>query len=324
MSLNLKFLMPFAMQTGLSADEKSGILYGIYGGYNVTVSPIYGGKTFQISVGVKVNGQPLDSNSLKLFAKQNKSVFGICRVNGYRVDFNVKQFLTVKSTVNKSLRPGIEVVTAFLRSIGAENCCQACGESADLATYYTYNCASVLCADCYSQSAADSANRIREDENKTENIIGGIVGALLGSLIGAAAILIISQLGYIAAISGVIMGVCALKGYELLGGKFSKTGVIVSSAVMVITVFLSYQLDSAILLAKEYTDYSVFECFKIYNNALFTGGIVWENYLPNLILLYIFTALGAVPTVINNFKKQKNPNTVYRMGAHSAETEIKL
>ena len=318
MNSNMKLLMPFAAQTGLSADARGGILFGVYGGYNITVSPISGGKTMQISVGVKVNGQPIDNNQLQLFAKQNKSVFGICRANGYRVDFNVKQFLTAKSTINKGLRPGIEIVAAFLRSLGAENCCQACGKSEDLGTYYTYNCASVLCDGCYSETSADTVNRIRENEAKAENPIGGFVGALLGSLLGAAAIILISQLGYVAAISGVIMGVCTLKGDEMLGGKISKTGVIISCAVMVVMVFLSYQLDSAILLSKEYTDYSVFECFKIYNNAVFTGGIIWENYLPSLIMLYAFTALGAVPTVKNRISKQYALNTLYRMDGQSA------
>lgn len=182
MNSNMKLLMPFAAQTGLSADARGGILFGVYGGYNITVSPISGGKTMQISVGVKVNGQPIDNNQLQLFAKQNKYVFGICRANGYRVDFNVKQFLTAKSTINKGLRPGIEIVAAFLRSLGAENCCQACGKSKDLGTYYTYNCASVLCDGCYSETSADTVNRIRENEAKAENPVGGFVGALLGSL----------------------------------------------------------------------------------------------------------------------------------------------
>ena len=59
--------------------------------------------------------------------------------------------------------------------------------------------------------------------------MGGVVGALIGSLLGAASIILLSQLGYVAAISGVIMAVCALKGYELLGGKLTKKGVIISA-----------------------------------------------------------------------------------------------
>lgn len=42
--------------------------------------------------------------------------------------------------------------------------------------------------------------------NKKENLVGGVVGALIGSLLGVASIVLLSQLGYVAAISGVIMG----------------------------------------------------------------------------------------------------------------------
>lgn len=42
------------------------------------------------------------------------------------------------------------------------------------------------------------------------------MGALLGSLVGVVSIIIFSQLGYVAALSGVIMAVCTLKGYEML------------------------------------------------------------------------------------------------------------
>ena len=56
---------------------------------------------------------------------------------------------------------------------------------------------------------------------KKENVITGIVGALIGAAIGGASIVLLTQLGFIASISGLILAVCTLKGYELLGGKLS-------------------------------------------------------------------------------------------------------
>ena len=52
------------------------------------------------------------------------------------------------------------------------------------------------------------------EEKKRENVPAGIVGAFLGSLIGVACAVLIGQLGYVASISGLVMAVCALKGYE--------------------------------------------------------------------------------------------------------------
>lgn len=38
---------------------------------------------------------------------------------------------------------------------------------------------------------------------KKENMVGGVVGALIGSVIGALCIVLLSQPGYVAALSGV-------------------------------------------------------------------------------------------------------------------------
>lgn len=165
----------------------------------------------------------------------------------------------------------------------------------------------MLCDSCF-EAFKDRHNEARRnEEQKSENLIGGIVGALLGSLIGALAIILISRLGYVAAISGVIMGVCTLKGYEMLGGKLTKRGVIASCIIMFIMVLLSYQIDTAIALYSldDYKELGFFGCFRLLNYAMFNGGIDWGSYLPDLILLYAFTALGAVPTVSNTLKNTK-------------------
>lgn len=319
----IKVIAPFAAQTGLLIDNASGVMFGNYGGYDITVSPIFDNRTFRISCFVKHGGAAPQLDEIKRLAKANKSYFGLCTVTGYRVDFNLRQWgLSLKTTVKKSLNAALEIITMELKNGGYENCCQLCGSTEENGTYYINDGAVYLCERCYQAYTVSADNAHRAHEAKTENIVGGTVGALLGSLIGAAAIILISQLGYVAAISGVIMGVCALKGYELLGGKLSKKGIIISCVIMILTVFLSYQLDSAIYLAAEYTEYSVFECFNIFNNALFTGGIIWSSYLPQLIMLYLFTALGAVPTIAGSIKKQKVLNIIYRMDTPKERAEV--
>ena len=50
-----------------------------------------------------------------------------------------------------------------------------------------------------------------------ENFVMGLIGALGGALLGGASIILIGQIGYISAISGIILAFCTLKGYALLG-----------------------------------------------------------------------------------------------------------
>lgn len=82
---------------------------------------------------------------------------------------------------------------------------------------------------------APNVNQITAAEVK-EKVAGGILGAFLGTLIGAICIVLVNQFGYIASISGVVMGVCALKGYQILGKKMSLKGIIICVILWYISV----------------------------------------------------------------------------------------
>ncbi len=315
-----KAVMPFAAAEGLKTDGSSGVIYGNYRGYNITVTPIQGGKTFQLSFSVKRGADMPSSAEMQQLTKLNKSLFTLAVTNKYRVDFNIKPAGSIANTVNKKLIPALSAAAAYMSAGGWQTCCQWCGETDTSGSYYIYNSPAVLCDSCFESAENQHTLNHRENEQKSENVIGGIVGVLLGSLLGALAIIVISRLGYFAAISGVIMGVCTLKGYEMLGGKFPKKGVLISCIIMVIMVFLSYQIDSAISLMSvdEYSDIGFFGLFRLLNYAMVTGGINWGSYLPSLILLYAFTALGAVPTVSGALKKQESLGKIYRMDSPEA------
>ena len=315
-------VLPFAAAAGLKTDNLSGVIYGNYSGYNVTITPIQCGKTFQLSFFVKRGVDMPPAAEMQQLARVNKSLFFGAVTENYRVDFNVKSAaFGIANTVNKKLMPALAAAAAFLSAGGWQTCCRTCGSTENAGSYYIYNLPAVLCDACFESFKAQHTLARRENEQKGENVIGGIVGALLGSLLGALAIIVISRLGYVAAISGVIMGVCTLKGYEILGGKLTKKGALISCIVMVLMVFLSYQIDSAIALTtvEEYSDIGFFGLFRILNYAMFTGGINWGSYLPGLLLLYAFTALGAVPTVSNALKKQESLGRLYRMDTPETE-----
>lgn len=57
----------------------------------------------------------------------------------------------------------------------------------------------------------------KQRKKRPENVVAGVVGAFLGTLLGVVCTVVIGQLGYVASVSGLIMAVGALKGYELLG-----------------------------------------------------------------------------------------------------------
>lgn len=147
--------------------------------------------------------------------------------------------------------------------------------------------------------------RIQRVEEKKENVIAGIVGAFLGTLIGLICIVVVDQLGYMASISGVVMGVCAIKGYQLLAGKMSLKGIVISTVFMICVVYVSQQLSWAIDAA-DILNIDVFSAFRLIPVMISQGSIDGGVYIKDLFMLYAFTALGAVPTIWNTIKTITN------------------
>ena len=138
-----------------------------------------------------------------------------------------------------------------------------------------------------------------------ENVVLGILGALIGALLGGASIILLSQLGYIASISGFILAFCTLKGYELLGKGLSTKGLVVCVVVMLVTPFVADWLDWGILVYKSLADYGVTfaESLQILPELFADGTISMGEYLKNLGMIYLFVIIGGFYTIKNAFKK---------------------
>ena len=81
-------------------------------------------------------------------------------------------------------------------------------------------------------------------ENKTldqnENMIAGIAGAFLFSLAGAVIYFLLYMVGYIAAISGLVGVVCAIKGYAIFAKKESIKGIVIASVISLLVMVLAW------------------------------------------------------------------------------------
>ena len=145
---------------------------------------------------------------------------------------------------------------------------------------------------------------------KKENVIGGIIGAFLGSLIGVAVIVLLDQLGYVAAVSGIVMGFCALKGYEILGGKLSKLGVVISVIIVILMIWVGTRASWALALQQQiYTEESAFTVFSQFDKAVDSlkaqGVDITADFTESLIMQYVFSAIGCASMMFTAFRSQK-------------------
>ena len=138
-----------------------------------------------------------------------------------------------------------------------------------------------------------------------ENMALGILGAIVGALIGGASIIGLSQLGYIASVSGLILAFCTLKGYELLAKGISTKGVILCAVLMLLTPFVADYLDWGIAIFRDLGEYGFTfgECLALIPEFLKDGTITMFEYLKNLGMIYLFVIMGGFYTLKNAFKK---------------------
>lgn len=175
--------------------------------------------------------------------------------------------------------------------------CQKCNATiADNATF---------CEFCGAEVTAPATTTVAPVESvKPDNLVTGIVGALIGAALGAAAIILLSQLGYVASISGLILAVCTLKGYELLGGRLSTRGIVISILLILVTPYIADRLDWAIVIMKEIPELSFGEAFAALPVLLEEEAIEMGEYIKNLLFIYGFAALGAFGSLKSVLKKK--------------------
>lgn len=211
-------------------------------------------------------------------------------------------------------------LVSYLSSHGLAPCCSNCGQHKQTADYLVGAGSVVqLCPECANNYGSRMALDNQQNAMKKDNVVAGVVGAFLGSIIGVICIIIIGELGYVAAISGVVMAICVLKGYEMLGGKASKKGIVISVIIMLVMTWVGDRLDWAIIIYKELSQYAdvnitIFDCYRMIPDMLSEGYMDMSNYITNLVMIYAFLLLGMIPTVKGFINDKKNENRMIRIG----------
>lgn len=149
---------------------------------------------------------------------------------------------------------------------------------------------------------------IQKIEAKNENIVLGILGALLGSFAGVVAIIGFDYIGFVAALSGLIMGLCTFGLYKKFAGSISVKGIIISVLIMIIMTYLAVHLSYTIQILKlakeegvDTTFGYVFQNLKYILQNLDAMG----DFYASLAMVYLFTILGSVGTIVAEFKQIK-------------------
>ena len=276
-------LHAIASELGLQFDEDSRSIYGTQSGYLLFLQETDVKNQFRLCVSVSLNGNPADSEENELvwdeFKSESLPNLSTLSINQYLVSFVVKGAMRKSKTIEK-LQTLITDLVAFLETHHFVQVCAYSGQEGPVGLYQLGDSIFLINEESYQLLKSNLQIEVDSYQNKKENVLLGAVGALLGALIGGAVALFIARLGYVAMVAGIVLGICTIKGYEILGRKVSRKGIVISSIWMVITVFLVNQIDLAMeVVAKLGVEFAF--AFRVVNQLIFSGDFP-DNYFSTL------------------------------------------
>lgn len=324
MSTLTEYYTQLALSLGMRYDAESNTLHGQRDGFDLLLYAADSSMPYALSVHTAVKtptGAAITKDEFKELSK-NVKVLGIGHQDGNHVIMPLLGLVNQKKqkdALRDRVTEALDHFIPFLKGKGCQPCCSVCGRPEEVSAYMAGGSYFHLCQDCEADMRGKFAVASSQNAKKKENVVGGIVGALLGSLVGVICIVLLGQLGYVAALSGAVMAVGVLKGYELLGGRLTKKGIVISVAIMLVMTYVGDRLDWAIRLLRDGggadAGYNVFECYRLVSFAIEKEMIEMSAYIGNLVLLYVFLLLGAVPTIISRVKEKKEEGRMVKIGS---------
>lgn len=310
-------LLKTAEELVLRYDAKSRVAFGNYRGYKIAIKEDRRNYIYKINFPIKALDENQKENVhifLKELSQNNKLIKKAVYDN-----FILRVELTIKGMAKNNINNIIELVQKIesFASVNSYNtCCESCGENIATSVHMMNDIPLQVCDQCYEQIIDDLDYAQLAVKNKKGNVITGLVGAFIGSLIGVALWVIVYALGYIATICGIVLAVCIVKGYEMLGGKLNKTGIIITVLMTIFMVYVAnylsygYEVYSAF---KDMENIDIFQAVRLVKPMLSEYDDVKRSFIADLALGYVFTSIGTISVFVSAYKTSNLKYTVKKL-----------
>ena len=147
------------------------------------------------------------------------------------------------------------------------------------------------------------------ENNRNENVLAGVFGAILFALAGGILWVIIYQLGYLAAISGLVGVFCAIKGYALFAKKESVKGVVIAIIATLIVMVVAWYASLVVMNYREYEGaLTIAESFSLTKFAFKEIPEYRSGAIEDLVKGILFTVAGGVAFAVSSIKRIKAEN----------------
>lgn len=299
-----------ATELGFQYDPETSSIYGENSGYFFLLSETDTKNVFSIALSVSRDDAEEAAAQLHQMVKDS-SVLKSISLNQYVTTFTVKAGMTKTKTI-ENVRQALTEILQFLQTNGFYTVCGYSGEKGPVGLYQIGDSLFLMNEDSFQELSTQLKIDTDSYNSQKENVLLGTVGAFIGAIIGGAVTLFIARLGYVAFYAGFILGICVVKGYEILGKKFSKLGAVISSILLLVTIVLVQQFDYALEAVKQLgVDFS--DGFDLINTLVLNGEAP-EKYFFNFFMLAVFTIIGGGVAISSALSTHKTRGIARKIG----------
>ena len=299
-----------ATELGFQYDPETSSIYGENSGYFFLLSETDTKNVFSIALSVSRDDAEEAAAQLHQMVKDS-SILKSISLNQYVTTFTVKAGMTKTKTI-ENVHQALTEILQFLQTNGFYTVCGYSGEKGPVGLYQIGDSLFLMNEDSFQELSTQLKIDTDSYNSQKENVLLGTVGAFIGAIIGGAVTLFIARLGYVAFYAGFILGICVVKGYEILGKKFSKLGAVISSILLLVTIVLVQQFDYALEAVKQLgVDFS--DGFDLINTLVLNGEAP-EKYFFNFFMLAVFTIIGGGVAISSALSTQKTRGIARKIG----------
>jgi len=293
----------------------------------ITGFSIFQGISYGTLNGIFFNASISDMNGLCIvscFIKRDTGI-NLAGINSF-LESERKKYKNAKAAYNGSvvtvtipnfLKLNAPLVAEFLHDVSVylqennyySSGCNICGNTDDLGFTFNDGRVTEICSDCHNSLSTEMAG-LKQERETSGSLLRGTIGAVLGGILGIIPWVLLGLIGFIASVSGLIMGYLAQKGYILFGGKRNRIMLLVIAVVVIVFTYAAVIINQTIADYRYLTEEGYME-IAVLSLLRFELGLPFDtNYEVGY--LWGQLALGWLFAGLGNFSLLRD---VYKTGA---------
>ena len=311
-------LTRFAAQTGYTLHGS--VAYGRTNGLFFNVTYDYESRKFTVRAYIR----PIES--LTFWDTGRGRGIDLSRISEY-LDVRRREFLNTGAQADErsvwvTLHSDDQIMKAekvvafvyefsrFLSDCGYVSSCALCPATRNLGYMVQDGQVLEVCGVCQSQLGA-SAQPVTHAHNMSGSYLRGALGAVLGGIAGFVPWVLLGLIGYVAALSGLLMAYFSYMGYRLLHGKQASGMLLIIVAVLVVFTYAAVMLNEGIAeyraLAADGANAGLFEQV----GAMLTAPFEPQAYDARLLWLklgagWLFAGIGSFALILRRRRETAN------------------